>query len=203
MRHAPRVITAVRLALLLLVGSFVLTAPTARAQEPAGSIAFGFGLSNTPLGFECPFDDCGSLRKSLSGEGAFNVTENVAAVVGLGYGFASLSTSYSGIAIDASSNNVSVGGGVRAFRPPGQAARAFAEVLAAYLKGTGEATIGGLRESASVSGLSIAPGAGVDIAVGERVALRLSGGVSFSFIEGETTNAFDVRVGLVFGVGNR
>ena len=202
MRHAPRVITAVRIELLLLLGSFVLTAPAALAQEPAGSIAFGFGLSNTPIGFECPFDDCGSLRKSLSGEGAFNITENVAAVVGLGYGLASLSTSYSGIAIDASSNLVNVGGGVRAFGPPGQA-RAFAEVLAGYLKHTAEFTVGGFRESASGSGLSISPGAGVDVAVGERVALRLSGGVSFSVIEGETTNAFDVRVGLVFGVGNR
>ncbi len=202
MRHAPRVITAVRIELLLLVGSLVLTAPPALAQEPAGSIAFGFGLSNTPLGFECPFDDCGSLRKSLSGEGAFNITENVAAVVGLGYGVASLSTSYSGLAIDASSNVATVGGGVRAFGPPGQA-RAFAEVLAGYLKGTGEATIGGFRESASVSGLSVSPGAGVDIAVGERVAVRLSGGVSFSFVEGETTNAFGVGIGLVFGLGNR
>jgi len=202
MRHAPRVITAVRIELLLLLGSFVLTAPPALAQEPAGSIAFGFGLANTPIGYECPFDDCGNLRKSLSGEGAFNITENVAAVVGLGYGFASLSTSYSGIAIDYSSNVVTVGGGVRALGRPGQA-RAFAEVLAGYSRVRGEATVGGLRESASGSGLSISPGAGVDIAVAERVALRLSGGVSFSFIEGETTNAFGAGVGLVFGLGNR
>lgn len=202
MRHAPRVVTAVRIELLLLVGLFVLTATPALAQEPAGSIAFGFGLSNSVSGGECPFDDCGGLGKSLAGEGAFNITENVAAVVGLGYGFASLSTSYSGIAIDASANSVSVGGGVRAFGPPGQA-RAFAEVLAGYLRGTAQATVLGLRESVSVSGLSISPGAGVDIAVGERVAVRLSGGVAFGFIEGETTNAFGVGVGLVFGVGNR
>ena len=193
---------AMRTSLLLLVVALLSAAVPAIAQKPAGSVAFGFGLSNSVGNGECPFDDCGELGKSLSGEGAFNITENVAAVVGLGFGFANLSTSVSGIAIDASANSITFGGGVRGYGPPGQA-RAFGEVLAGYVHGTAKATAGGFRETASASGLSISPGAGVDIAVAERVAVRISGGVAIGIIEGETATSFGVGVGLVFGVGSR
>ena len=189
-----------RIAVIVL--TLAVAGPAFAQGAPAGSVAFGFGLSNSVGGGECPFDDCGGLERNVSGEGAFNVTDSVAAIVGLAFGFASLSTSYSGIAIDASANSVSIGGGLRAYGPPGRA-RAFAQVLAGYVTGTVTASALGLRESASVSGLAFSPAAGVDIATGERVAVRISGGVSIGVIEGETSTSAGASVGLVFGVGSR
>ena len=178
---------------VLVVAAVLSIAGPALAQEPAGSIAFEFGLSNSR----------GELGKRLSGEGAFNITERVAAVVGLGFEFARLfSASLSGITIDASANRVTVGGGVRAYGPPGRA-RAFAQVMAGYLNVAAKLTVFDLRESVSASGLSISPGAGVDIATGERVALRLAGGFTIDVIEGGTSTSFGGGVGIVFGVGSR
>lgn len=180
----------------------IAIAKPATAQDPAGSIAIGFGLSNDVGTGECPVDDCGALGKSVSGEGAFFVTDNVAAVFGVGFGFASLSTSYLGVAIDIDATSTTFGGGVRAYGPSGPA-RPFAGVTVGYLNTNAKATALGLRDSASASGLVFSPGAGVDIATGERAAIRVSGGVSIGVIEGETATSVGVGVGIVFGVGSR
>jgi len=180
----------------------IAIASPAAAQNPAGSIAIGFGLSNDVGTGECPVDDCGTLGKSVSGEGAFFVTDNVAAVFGVGFGFASLSTSYLGVAIDVDATSTTFGGGVRAYGPSGTA-RPFADVTVGYINANVKATVLGQRESASGSGLVFSPGAGVDIATGDRAAIRVSGGVSIGAIEGETSTSFGVGVGIVFGVGSR
>ena len=186
---------------LLVVVALLAAAGTAVAQEPAGSIAIGFGLAKPFGGGECPVDDCGYLVKSLSGEGAFNITEHFAIVAGIGYGFATLNTSYSGVAIDASGNSFAVGGGVRVFGPPSQV-RAFVDAMAAYGRSTTKATALGLRESVSVSGWSAGSGAGIDIALSDRVAIRLSGGFSLYFSDGrDTDGSFGGGAGLVFGIG--
>lgn len=57
--------------------------------------------------------------------------------------------------------------------------------------------------SSGRDGLAFSPGAGVDIATGERAAIRVSGGVSIGVIEGETATSFGVGVGTVFGVESR
>ena len=72
-----------------------------------------------------------------------------------------------------------------------------------YLNAKIKATALGLRDSASASGLVFSPGTGVDIAIAERAAIRVSGGVSIGVIEGETATSFRVGVGTVFGVGSR
>ena len=180
----------------------IAIASPAAAQNPAGSIAIGFGLSNDVGTGECPVDDCGTLGKSVSGEGAFFVTDNVAAVFGVGFGFASLSTSFFGFAIDVDASSTTFGGGVRAYGPSGTA-RPFADVTVGYITPTLKVTALGLSESASSSGLVFSPGAGVDIATGDRAAIRVSGGVSIGVIEGDTATSFGVGVGIVFGVGSR
>ena len=186
------------LTLVRCVAALMILMPAqAVAQD---SIAVGFGVSNSVGVGECPLDDCGSIARSVSGEGTFNITESLAAVVGIGVGFESLSTSVRGIAVDARGNSVTFGGGVRAYRSPGPT-RAFAELLVGYGVGTVKVTVRGFRETVSYKGLAISPGAGVDIAMGERVAVRLSGGVSLSVSEGEASGSVHAGVGLVFGVG--
>ena len=182
----------------------IASATPAVAQNPAGSIAIGFGLSmSNDVGTgECPVDDCGTLGKSVSGEGAFFVTDNVAAVFGGGFGLASLSTSYLGVAIDVDATSTTFGGGVRAYGPSGTA-RPFADVTVGYVNANVKATALGLRESASGSGLVFSPGAGVDIATGDRAAIRVSGGVAIGVIDGDTATSFVFGVGIVFGVGSR
>ena len=186
---------------LLVVVALLAAAGTAVAQEPAGSIAVGFDLAKPFGGSECPVADCGHLVKGLSGEGAFNITENIAIVARIGYSFATLNTSYSGVAIDASGNSLTVGGGVRVFGLPGQV-RPFVDATAAYFRSTAKATALGLRESASGSRWSAGSGAGIDIALSDRVAIRLSGGFSLYFSEGRGTDgSFGGGAGLVFGIG--
>ena len=175
-------------------------APT--VQNPAGSIAIGLGLLNDVGTGECPDDDCAALEKSVSGEGAFFVTDNVAAVFGIGLGFRSLNTSYLGVAIDVDATVTTVRGGVRAYGPTGTA-RPFADVMVGYINAKATATAVGLRESASASGVVFSPGAGVDIATGDRAAIRVSGGASIRVIEGDTVTSFGAGVGIVFGVGSR
>ena len=92
-------------------------------------------------------------------------------------------------------------GGVRVFGPPGQV-RAFVDATGAYFRTTAKATALGLRESASGSGWSAGPGAGIDIALSDRVAIRLSGGLSLYFSKGrDTDGSFGGGAGLVFAIG--
>ena len=49
----------------------------------------------------------------------------------------------------------------------------------------------------------VAPGAGVDIYVVPRVAVRMKGRWSIAFSEVEGSRGFEVRTGMVFALGNR
>ena len=70
----------------VLVVALLSLAGSAAAQETAGSVAVGFGLSNFFYGGECRANHCSRIGKVVSGEGAFNVTETVAAVMRVGIG---------------------------------------------------------------------------------------------------------------------
>lgn len=94
------------------------------------------------------------------------------------------------------------GGGGRGFfgrRGSGEGARPFVEIL-----------IGGARASATLEGetlvsgdaLAILPGAGVDVPVGRRVAVRVAGTFEL-FHNNGTDHAFRFDVGVAFHTGRR
>lgn len=184
--------------LVRCVAALTVCIPAGAAAQD--SIAVGLGMSNVVGRGECLVDHCNSLVRSVSGDAAFNITESVAAVVGIGIGVERIGTSVGGIAIDGVAETVTFNGGVRAYGPPGPR-RVFAEVLVGGSTGTAQATAFVYRVSGSGFALSISPGAGVDIALGERVAVRLSGGVSLGVSEGAAWGSFGGGVGLVLGVG--
>ena len=90
---------------------------------------------------------------------------------------------------------------MRVFGQLGQV-RAFVDATAAYFTSTAKVTALGLRESASGSGWSAGSDVGIDIALSDRVAIRLSGGFSLYFSDGrDTDGSFGAGAGLVFGIG--
>ena len=192
--------------LVVVVLGCVAGAVPALAQEPAGSVAFGFGLSTSLDGVDdCPppIDSCNPITRSFSGEGAFNVSDRLAVVGRLRLGFASLGASEDGVSLKlANLRSTSLSGGVRVYGVPGSV-RAFGEVLGGYVTQTAVIALGETAPSISVSGLGIAPAAGVDVAIGDRAAIRISGGVSIARGAGDTATSIGGGVGLVFGVGSR
>lgn len=192
---------------VLVVVAMLSMAGPVLAQEAAGSIAVGLGLSNFFYGGECRVDHCSRIGKTVFGEGALNVTERVAAVMGFGISFNnSLSTASRANGWeqrDARANSVSFGGGVRVYGAPGWT-RAFAEVVIGFVdQGVTVSNDSMVRDSWSVSGPWWSLGAGGDFAMGEGVAVRVSGSVTSASIEGVRTTGVGGGVGLVFGFGGR
>lgn len=179
---------------VLVVFAVLFVPSSALAQE---SIAVGVGLTSPVGGSECPLDHCGTVVKNLFGEGALNITESITAAVSVGYGFESLNTSLSSVAINGRANSLTIGSGIRAYGPAGPK-QVFAQMFAGYLKGTARVDVLGHRTTVPVSGLWISPGVGVDIASGEWVVLRLSSSLSIAVIHGQATGSFGIRAGIVF-----
>jgi hypothetical protein len=112
--------------------------------------------------------------------------------------------SLSGFGVTATGSVLTFAGGFRITgssdrRGPREPVRPFVEVL-----------VGGARLSASLGGeplvagnaLAIAPGAGVDIPVGRRTAVRLAGKFEL-YHSGGNAHAFRFDVGVAFGAGRR
>ena len=97
---------------------------------------------------------------------------------------------------------LTVSSGLRYHGPPGRA-RFFAEVEVGVSRLFSTVELLELRESGSVTGRHITPGVGVDIAVNDRTAVRISGGWDIGRIEGETFQSAGGGAGLVFNVGRR
>ena len=97
---------------------------------------------------------------------------------------------------------LTVSSGLRYYGPPGRA-RFFAEVEVGVSRLSSTVELLELRESGAVMGRHITPGVGVDIAVNDRMAVRISGGWDVGRIEGETFQSAGGGAGLVFNVGRR
>jgi opacity protein-like surface antigen len=72
-----------------------------------------------------------------------------------------------------------------------------------FLVGAARASAGVLGVSESNTAFAFQPGAGVDIALTEKVGVRVQGDYRAIRDEGQTTSEFRFAVGVVFGVGAR
>ena len=171
-----------RLAGLAVVA--VLTSPAAGwAQESTGSVAVGFGTSR---------GTSGGSAAGFFGEAAFNTSDTMA-IAGRAQRFASGGGSVTrlegGVRIYGQPNNI---------RPFGQ----FMAGLARYGVG-GFDFFGESFEGFSANGFALSPGGGVDIEVGERIAIRVLGEWQMNSIGGGTANAIGALFGLAFDFGDQ
>lgn len=79
----------------------------------------------------------------------------------------------------------------------------FVQSIVSYARIDGNVSTLFFREPFAFSGLLIEPSGGVDLHVGERIAVRILAGYGAERVEGELTHAVRVGAGVVFGLGSR
>ena len=188
--------------IVFMLAAMAAVAGPALAQ-PAATIAVEGGVSHRTNWRFDGCDECPALTREFGGEVAFLATDSLAVLGGVGltfYDIDFLSDYITGLEVGLKELTVSTG--LRYYGPPGRA-RFFAEVEVGVNRVTGAFELLELRESASVTGFNIAPGAGVDIAVNDRAAVRISGSWGIGRLDGETVRRVGVGAGLAFNVGRR
>ena len=198
---------------LLLLAAPVLLSPAAAAsgQEPAGSVAFGVGLSK-PLASEfftddgrtdCPFHDCRPATKLIYGEGAVNIGRQLEIFGRLSRGFGVFRTDVENVPVDFTTSAYGVAAGARiSTRPFGN--RIFGEFSLGLDRASARTDGPGFREtSPPVSAVVLLPTVGADVAVGRRAALRFTAGVGFAFVDGigSTVEGGVLGAALVYSLG--
>lgn len=172
----------------LAVVAVLTSAAAGWAQESTGSVAAGFVAS---------IGTSGGSSSGFFGEAAFNTSDTMAVAgraqrFAIGFG-ASLTRLEGGVRIYGQPNNI---------RPFGQFMAGLARFgIGGFGFGEGfeDFSFGGF----SANGFALSPGGGVDIEVGERIAIRVLGEWQMNSIGGGTSNAIGVLFGLAFDFGDQ
>ena len=201
----------------------LLSAPAVLAQtEPyRGEIAAG-AMFGAAVGLDCDdldgamLADCGPRSKDWWISPAYHLTERVALVGEVSGRFFNLKTSVTPtdpplpllpdlppVAVDVSTSTYAFGGGVRVTGRRDRRATPFFQTIVSYARIDGSSSVLFFREHFAYSGLLIEPSGGVDLHVGERIAVRILAGYGAERAEGELTHVVRVGVGMVFGLGSR
>ncbi len=187
--------------ILFVLVAVVVTVGPATAQ-PAAAIAVDGGFSYWMDRGSDECDECTSLMREFGGEVAIFATDSLAVLAGVGLGFFSIDLSEQDLRFKADFRELTVSSGLRYYGPPGRA-RFFGEVGVGVGRLSSKVELLELRESVSVRVRHITPGVGVDIAVNDRTAVRISGSWDIAQAEGTTLQSVGVGAGLVFNVGRR
>ena len=204
------VVPVVPLALVLVLPGAVAAQPT----DAAVDIAVGVGLTLVSSG-SCQengfvVDDCHPAWTTWSGSLAWHLTDRTAIVGEVRGTHVSQSTTVRmdglSLPLEWDGSTYSFSAGVRRYlRSAGRRIAPFADVLAGY--GRGRLTFAALPirlgGSANPRAFVVAPGAGVDIYIVPRVAVRARGRWSIAYSEGEVSRGFALGAGMVFALGNR
>ncbi len=179
------------------------------SAQPVDTIAVEGGVSHQ-IGTRLEgCEECTPLARHFGGEVAFFWTDSLAVLAGLGVRFLGVDRSAGDFRLELDTREVYGTIGLRYYGPPGRA-RFFGEAAVGY-SGFGEdlVTEGSSRfvyraRHVAALGLIIAPGAGVDIALNDRTAVRLSGRWDIGkFLGGAVHQNVGIGAGLVFNVGRR
>ena len=161
------------------------------------------------------FTDCSLRPKEWWISPAYHLTERVALVGEVSGRFINLKTSVTPtepplplpldlppVAVDGSTSTYAFGGGVRVTGRRDRRVTPFVQAIVSYARIDGSASVLFFREHFAYSGLLIEPRGGVDLRVGERIAVRILAGYGAERAEGELTHVVRVGVGMVFGLGS-
>ena len=179
------------------------------SAQPVDTIAVEGGVSHQ-IGRRLEgCGECTPLARHFGGEVAFFWTDSLAVLAGLGVRFLGVDRSAGDYRLELDTREVYGTIGLRYYGPPGRA-RFFGEAAVGY-SGFGEdlVTEGSSQfvyraRHVAALGLIVAPGAGVDIALNDRTAVRLSGRWDIGKFAGEAVHQnVGVGAGLVFNVGRR
>lgn len=187
-----------RLTAPLLVIVFVGPGVVLAQELPRCEIAAGATLVVSPADEECGFGDCSPVAAGWVVSPAYYLTDRIAVVgqVARSYSTLELIVSDLPLDLDSSVSQYSFGGGIRVAASRARRLKPFAQAVVSSHRINVEVSALGMRESGSASGVSIEPGAGVDIGIAKRIAIRLQGGYGIGFSEGESS-----RLGWVVGAG--
>lgn len=162
----------------VLVLFAVLAAPAAAQVKPAGTVAAGYSFV---------FDTDATLPTGWLGAATFNVHDIV--------GLTAESAGNYGDVFGVSSSLHTVMAGARIGRTSGSGVRPFGQFL------VGMSRYGALGFSESFLTLDL--GAGVDVPVGERVAVRIQFDQQVVSIDAELAKQYRLAFGAVFAFGSR
>jgi len=176
---------------VLVAAAIVLgAATTAAAQDqPRADIAVSYSFLN-----DSDLDE--TFKWGWVGAATVHATDWLALVGEVGGNYRTLEAF--DIEIDLSVHSFL--GGARFGAPLGKVTP-FGQILLGQARASVSA--GALDESESVSGFAFQPGAGVDIALGRRTALRVQGDYRAISDDGDTSSEFRFAVGVAFGFGSR
>ena len=189
----------------VLVAIVAVVSPA--SAQPVDTIAVEGGVSHQ-IGQRLEgCDECTPLARHFGGEVAFFWTDSLAVLARGGVRFLSVDVSADDFRLELDTRELYGSIGLRYHGPPGRA-RFFGEVAVGYsafgedLVTEGSSTFVYRRRIVAGLGLIIAPGAGVDIALNDRTAVRLSGRWDIGKFLGEAPQQnVGVGAGLVFNVG--
>lgn len=195
----------------------LLAASQGYAQTPWGEVAGSFRAGRDIVGRDCPaaFSPCSAWGWGWSGAFAIYATDRVSlagAFSGLHQSLdANVGIRGSSFPLSATADTLTLAGGVRVHTDRVARMRLFGHVLLGYSR-TNAAVVefGGIDLTAfgdedldfSTSGLTVIPGAGLDITVADRVAVRLEADLQSVLTRGSSIAFVNVAAGLVFAVGN-
>ena len=179
------------------------------SAQPVDTIAVEGGVSHQIGRSLEGCDQCTPLARHFGGEVAFFWTDSLAVLAGLGVRFLGVDRSAGDFRLEFDAREMYGTIGLRYYGPPGRA-RFFGEAAVGY-SGFGEDLVtegssGFVYRAQHVAalGLIVAPGAGVDIALNDGTALRLSGRWDIGkFAGGAARQNIGVGAGLVFNIGRR
>ena len=174
---------------VLIVTAIILGAATAAAaqDQPRGDVAVSYSILN-----DTEVDE--TFKWGWVGAATVHATDWLAIVGEVGGNYRTFDAF--GEELDLSVHSFL--GGAR-FGSPLGGVTPFGQILF----GSARASASVLGESASESGFAFQPGAGLDIALGRRAALRVQGDYRSISSDGETTGQIRFAVGVAFGFGSR
>ncbi len=186
---------------LVLVAVVAVVGPV--SAQPVAVVAVEGGFSHQIDKRLEGCDECTPLAREFGGEVAFFRTDSLALLVGVGVRFLSIDVSADDFRLELDTREQAGSIGLRYYGPPGRA-RFFGEVEVGFSQVSSTFASEHRRRLLAALGLNIAPGAGVDIAVNDRAAVRLSGSWDLGKFYGEAVQQnVGVGAGLVFNVGRR
>ena len=213
-----------RWCIVVVAAGFLWAAPSVLAQTepPRWEVAAG-AMFGAVVGLPCDeldgamLTDCTPRSREWWISPAYHITERVALVGEVSGRFFNLKTSVTPtdssllplspelppVAVDVSTSTYAFGGGVRVAGRRGRRVTPFVQAIVSYARIDGSASFLFFREPFAYPGLLIEPSGGVDLRVGERVAVRILAGYGAEWAEGELTHAVRVGAGVVFGLGRR